>query len=233
MLLVWKWAIPVLVFIWILLLVCWFIYEITRTSNTAPANLVVLSHYMIQYTSWGVDPGSYLKEMQMAAEMGIDGFALNCGYDYEKYSDRIEAFFEAAALMSTTKKFVVVLSIDTDSFASQHQDPMPAMARFLDKYKHYSQYGVNEAGYPIVTTFGGDDLPWENFKQLLGYPVELYVNYFRKIHTKAQLNSQAHVDGYFSWPTQEDEGENAQDEYLFNLAKRNNKKFMACKFLLM
>lgn len=202
----------------------------SKPTSTITTKLV-LAHYMIQYTDYGADVNSYSREMHTASEGGVDGFALNCGHDYDNYATQISNFFQAAAQQTdlvsySSSSFKVTLSLDTDSFIAQYglEGSISPMVKFVQRYLSRPSYLLHyQSHFPIITTFGGADVDWSEFKRQLGAPCHLIVNYFTNPVESASLDA---IDGLFSWPPQGSSIHDSFDSSLMEAAETLRKEFM-------
>lgn len=91
------------------------------------------------------------KQINDAANSGIDGFALNMAWDWEHNADALELAFAAAAKRSG---FVMIFSFD---YAGNGPWELDAVVEYILKYREHRSYWNHIPGRPLVSTFEGPD----------------------------------------------------------------------------
>jgi glucan endo-1,3-alpha-glucosidase len=164
--------------------------------------------------------------MELAKEIGIDAFALNCA-SIDKYTDpQLALAYEAAEAVN----FKVFISFD---FAYWSNGDSPRITSIMQKYANHPgqfQYG----GAALVSTFVGDSFNWTPVKSAVQHPL-FAVPMIQDPAWSGTANTG--IDGAFSWYAWPTDGGNSiipgpmttvwDDRYLKSLG---NKAYMARKF---
>jgi glucan endo-1,3-alpha-glucosidase len=145
-----------------------------RSSN-AESRRMVFAHYLVtnqdyQDNSTGeAKVRAYMKEIQQAQAIGIDGFALNVGSwlssgaGAEYYIAYSSQMFEAAARLNSGFKLMFSADFCCGNQASDAED---MMRRFINYPRFAAVYFQHDGKY-VLTTFAGDGLgvaTWQKIK---------------------------------------------------------------------
>lgn len=126
------------------------------------------------------------KDMQIAKDHGIDGFALNIGVD-DYTQKQLDLAFTAAEVVD----FQLFISFDFNWYSISDTNGVSTMLkRYMDKPQ---QYKVD--GKPFVSTFVGDGFDWGAVEQQVGKEVHS-VPFYEPSASNADLTS---LSGLFSW----------------------------------
>lgn len=110
----------------------------------------VFAHFMVGNTA-KFTSSDWDKQINDAANSGIDGFALNMAWDWEHNADALELAFAAAAKRSG---FVMIFSFD---YAGNGPWELDAVVEYILKYREHRSYWNHIPGRPLVSTFEGPD----------------------------------------------------------------------------
>lgn len=142
----------------------------------------VFAHYMTTLFAFGNNVDSYEREIRLAMDAGIDGFALNCGaWSAEpRYKRRAQMIYDAADRLGG--RFKLFFSAD---MAGKHLTPDDIRDMVTTFGKRPSQF--TQDGRIVLSTYIGDEQPPEWWRdQVLqplassGYPV-FFVPHLRPI----------------------------------------------------
>src|SRR5579875_3338646 len=136
------------------------------------AQRMVFAHYMLTNQDYQADDdatqelkiAAYEREIEQARALGIDGFALNAGgWSAQPYYVRYAAqMFEAAARLNNGFKLMFSADFCCRNTAADVED---MMRRFANDPR-YGQVYFKHDGQFVLTTFVGDKLTPEGWKQI-------------------------------------------------------------------
>lgn len=165
--------------------------------------------------------------MELAKEIGIDAFALNCA-SIDSYTDKQLAYaYEAAEAVD----FKVFISFD---FAYWSNGDTARITSIMQKYaSHPGQFQYN--GAALVSTFVGDSFNWGPVKNAVNHHIFAVPNLQ---DPNWASNANTDIDGAFSWYAWPTDGGNSiikgpmttiwDDRYIRNL-KIKDQVYMARK----
>ena len=108
----------------------------------------VFAHYMVCFTSYGNGTvEGYKKDIQDAQNLGIDGFALNCGSWDSSYKLHVAHLFQAAAELGTN--FKVFFSVDRCCNITDNQ--VEDMIQTYANSPNYFKFNTR----PFLSAWGG------------------------------------------------------------------------------
>jgi glucan endo-1,3-alpha-glucosidase len=193
----------------------WYATHLTPLSHQYQQNQVgIVEHYTLD---------DWKEDMELAKEIGIDAFALNCA-SIDKYTDpQLALAYEAAEAVN----FKVFISFD---FAYWSNGDSPRITSIMQKYaNHTGQFQYN--GAALVSTFVGDSFNWTPVKSAVQHPL-FAVPMIQDPAWSGTANTG--IDGAFSWYAWPTDGGNSiipgpmttvwDDRYLKSLG---NKAYMA------
>ncbi|KAJ0418995.1 glycoside hydrolase [Aspergillus carlsbadensis] len=185
-------------------------------------NRYVTAHFMVGIVEF-YTLDDWKEDMELAKEIGIDAFALNCA-SIDKYTDpQLALAYEAAEAVN----FKVFISFD---FAYWSNGDSPRITSIMQKYaNHPGQFQYN--GAALVSTFVGDSFNWSPVKSAVQHPL-FAVPMIQDPAWSGTANTG--IDGAFSWYAWPTDGGNSiipgpmttvwDDRYLRSLG---NKAYMA------
>ncbi|KAL2797602.1 glycoside hydrolase [Aspergillus keveii] len=194
----------------------------TELVTRQDSNKYVTAHFMVGIVEhYTLD--DWKEDMELAKEIGIDAFALNCA-SIDKYTDpQLALAYEAAEAVN----FKVFISFD---FAYWSNGDSPRITSIMQKYANHPgqfQYG----GAALVSTFVGDSFNWTPVKSAVQHPL-FAVPMIQDPAWSGTANTG--IDGAFSWYAWPTDGGNSiipgpmttvwDDRYLKSLG---NKAYMA------
>jgi glucan endo-1,3-alpha-glucosidase len=154
------------------------VFGLQSSPAQAQSRRMVFAHYMVtnqdyQDNSTGeAKVRAYMKEIQQAQAIGIDGFALNVGSwlssgtGAEYYIAYSSQMFEAAARLNSGFKLMFSADFCCGNKASDAED---MMRRFVN-YPRFASVYFRHNGKYVLTTFAGDALgmaTWQKIKSEL------------------------------------------------------------------
>ncbi|KAL4807616.1 glycoside hydrolase [Aspergillus unguis] len=151
------------------------------------SNKYVTAHFMVGIVeNYTVD--DWIEDMQLAQEIGIDAFALNCA-SIDSYTDpQLANAYEAAEKVD----FKVFISFD---FAYWSNGDTARITSIMQKYAdHPGQFQYN--GAALVSTFVGDSFDWGPVKAQVNHPLFAVPNLQDPNWAGHATTS---IDGAFSW----------------------------------
>ncbi|KAH6904267.1 alpha-1,3-glucanase [Coprinopsis sp. MPI-PUGE-AT-0042] len=194
-----------------------------QISKPVLAHFIVGNSYPYTYDTW-------LRDVNLAASHGFDGFALNVGRD-DWQNARVADAFQAAR----DAGFKLALSFDMTSFACESlSDADPIRAYINEYHSHEAQLTVNEK--PLVLTFGGQFCQFGQSTVDQGWSAALKQEDLPPIHfmpaffiDPSALDSMSSLDGAFSWDSAWPMGnyDISNDYDVQNLAHLGGRTYMA------
>ncbi|KAJ3340584.1 hypothetical protein HDU83_007008 [Entophlyctis luteolus] len=195
---------------------------------------LVIAHYMIIFPIYGVSVDSYIKEIEYAQRLGIDGFAINVQPPLMSYVDRVTMIYEAARQIGS--KFWLCLSLDM-GYKYESKEIVNYIARFA-LHPHQLKIYQNGVQKTFVTTFRGESSTFgfdsvENgwVKGVIeplaaaGIPIHFVPNFW--VHFDDSIYSRfEYVDGVFNWRCCPNLG-HATDVNMTKVARCLQKTYMA------
>ena len=165
--------------------------------------------------------------MELAKEIGIDAFALNCANIDSHTPTQLENAYEAASQAD----FKAFISFD---FAYWSNGDTAEITEYMQKYSaHPAQLQYNDAA--LVSTFVGDTFDWGPVKDGVDHAIFAVPNLQDPTAASTVTTS---IDGAFSWYAWPTDGGNSiipgpmttvwDDKYIENLG---DKAYMARKYL--
>ncbi|KAL0959133.1 hypothetical protein HGRIS_014424 [Hohenbuehelia grisea] len=125
-------------------------FVLLPTTSTSKIDKVVVAHFMVCNT-YTYSITDWERDFALAASKGIDGFALNIGYD-SWYPDKVRDAYIAAA--NTGGAFKLFISFDMTSFPCMAPEHGNIIREYINTYYvHPNQLLYNS--HPLVSTFGG------------------------------------------------------------------------------
>ncbi|KAL4871081.1 hypothetical protein BDV12DRAFT_206924 [Aspergillus spectabilis] len=159
----------------------------TQLVTREDSNKYVTAHFMVGIVEhYTLD--DWIHDMELALEIGIDAFALNCA-SIDSYTDpQLALAYEAAEITS----FKVFISFD---FAYWSNGDTPRITSIMQKYaSHPGQFQYN--GAALVSTFVGDSFNWNPVKSAVSHPIFAVPN-LQDPNWAGSANTG--IDGAFSW----------------------------------
>ncbi len=150
-------------------------FGLQSSAAEGESRRMVFAHYMVtnqdyqDNSSGEAKVRAYMKEIQQAQAIGVDGFALNVGSwlssgaDAEYYIAYSSQMFEAAARLNSG--FKLMFSADF-CCGNQPSDVEDMMRRFVN-YDRFADVYFRHDGRYVLTTFAGDALgpnTWQTIK---------------------------------------------------------------------
>ncbi|KAL2864529.1 glycoside hydrolase family 71 protein [Aspergillus lucknowensis] len=158
-----------------------------KLATRQDSNRYVMAHFMVGIVeNYTVD--NWIEDMELAKDIGIDAFALNCA-SIDSYTDEQLAFaYEAAAQVD----FKVFISFD---FAYWSNGDTARITSIMQNYTtHPGQFQYN--GAALVSTFVGDSFNWAPVKSAVEHPIFAVPNIQDPAWSGTATTS---IDGAFSW----------------------------------
>ncbi|KAF9892149.1 hypothetical protein FE257_002555 [Aspergillus nanangensis] len=147
----------------------------------------VTAHFMVGIVE-NYTISDWKEDMQLAKEIGIDAFALNCA-KIDSYTPTQLANAYAAA---NETGFKVFISFD---FAYWTNGDTAEITSYMQKYSaHPAQFQYN--GAALVSTFVGDSFNWTPVKAATSHPIFAVPN---MQDPNAATYATTGIDGVFSW----------------------------------
>ncbi|OJJ65068.1 hypothetical protein ASPSYDRAFT_141658 [Aspergillus sydowii CBS 593.65] len=159
----------------------------TQLATREAANKYVTAHFMVGIVE-NYTVNNWKEDMELAKEIGIDAFALNCA-SIDSYTDKQLAYaYEAAEAVD----FKVFISFD---FAYWSNGDTARITSIMQKYaSHPGQFQYN--GAALVSTFVGDSFNWGPVKNAVDHPIFAVPNLQ---DPNWASNANTDIDGAFSW----------------------------------
>lgn len=132
----------------------------------------MLTHSLFQsYT-----PQQWIDEIKMASAQGIDGFALNFGYDSWQ-SSQMQSAYDAATASGTG--FKMFFSLDMSVLRCDDDD---TIRHYINKFKNHPAQLKDASGNMWITTFDGGncktDEQWNNVLRTNGVGIKFVPGFF-------------------------------------------------------
>ncbi|KAL4912482.1 glycoside hydrolase [Aspergillus aurantiobrunneus] len=150
-------------------------------------NKYVMAHFMVGIVE-NYEVKDWIQDMELAKEIGIDAFALNCA-SIDSYTDEQLAYAYKAA---EEVDFKVFISFD---FAYWSNGDTARITSIMQNYSsHPGQFQYN--GAALVSTFVGDSFDWGPVKKAVDHPIFAVPNLQDPNWASRATTS---IDGAFSW----------------------------------
>src|ERR1700685_932478 len=152
-----------------------FVFGLRSFAAETESRRMVFAHYLLANQDYQDNSTAeakvraYMKEIQQAQAIGIDGFALNVGSwlssgpDAQYYIAYSSQMFEAAARLNNGFKLMFSADFCCGNQASDDED---MMRRFVN-YPRFAEVYFRHDGKYVLTTFAGDALgtaTWQMIK---------------------------------------------------------------------
>ncbi|KAG9204539.1 hypothetical protein G6514_000998 [Epicoccum nigrum] len=179
-------------------------------QQRATKNKPVFAHYMIGQ----INPSETQTDIDNAATLGIDGFALNFDQFQDWSMNTVKDMFDYA----DKKDFKLFFSFDHNGALVKPQN-----------YENYLAEHVNRKSYfkidgrPLVSTFGGEKVTNDEWARLKGVvdPVAgkktlLIPGFYQDVSPANVFTTRSNIDGVFNWNSWQDTWQGKQPVSMAN-----------------
>ncbi|KAG8953476.1 hypothetical protein FRC04_002318 [Tulasnella sp. 424] len=166
-----------------------------RTNGSNSGKLVIA--HVIFGNTYSYTPQQWIDEIKMASAQGIDGFALNFGYDYWQ-SSQMQSAYDAATASGTG--FKMFFSLDMSVLRCDDDDTIRS---YINKFKDHPAQLKDASGNMWITTFDGGncktDAQWNNVLRTNGVGIKFVPGFFNDETYIKMKELYPSINGDFWW----------------------------------